>query len=354
MCACACSAAVPASQDSLRIASCAADAAACCTSAPAHASVPCHPESPLVPPVLPQLSSGALLLPQGHACGAEEPPQVSRLLWLRRRPCAALLLSQLAGCLQPCCAAPCPPAWSSPALPWPTLACCVSSWHLHSHDVVLLCVACHELAQQAAEKLKQQLATECNVPLQPPRPLAVPWPPAARGQRALQAAAGGGGGEASAADAAAAAAAAKPDMHPHNVRRSALALQRYADSMPARKRRQLEAQVRAYLDATGSLIGAGSSGGSATSGVAGSSSEAAISGRAAGTAAGAPAAEGSPEKPAAGEGGLTPVELYSGLLAGQGGSGRVACAGGRLGACVRCGGFCVQQQGCLALPARTL
>ncbi|KAK9816641.1 hypothetical protein WJX72_003201 [[Myrmecia] bisecta] len=37
-----------------------------------------------------------------------------------------------------------------------------------SHDIVLLCVDCHERASQAAERLKKQLAAEYGVPLLPP------------------------------------------------------------------------------------------------------------------------------------------------------------------------------------------
>lgn len=54
-----------------------------------------------------------------------------------------------------------------------------------SHDIVLLCVDCHQAAHKAAERLKRQLANELGVPLLPPNavimaaPTAAPVPAAA-------------------------------------------------------------------------------------------------------------------------------------------------------------------------------
>ncbi len=36
-----------------------------------------------------------------------------------------------------------------------------------SHDVVLLCVACHEIANKSAERVKREIAQEYNVPMHP-------------------------------------------------------------------------------------------------------------------------------------------------------------------------------------------
>ncbi|KXZ46857.1 hypothetical protein GPECTOR_40g591 [Gonium pectorale] len=59
-----------------------------------------------------------------------------------------------------------------------------------SHDVVLLCIDCHERAQKASGRMKRQVAADYGVPLMPPR---VPiQQPAAAGAPAR----GGGGGEA--------------------------------------------------------------------------------------------------------------------------------------------------------------
>ncbi|KAL4425764.1 hypothetical protein ABPG75_009780 [Micractinium tetrahymenae] len=112
-----------------------------------------------------------------------------------------------------------------------------------SHDVVLLCVSCHEMAQGAAERLKRTLADEMGIPLVPPLPKQQQQQ-AQRKERTPEE-------EAAEAGAAAEAAAAKPDLHPYNVRRSALAMQRYSHQMPEAKRRQLEQQIRHFLGSIG-------------------------------------------------------------------------------------------------------
>lgn len=83
------------------------------------------------------------------------------------------------------------------------------------------------LSTQAAERLKRIIAEEMGIPLVPPLPRQ-------QGQQAQRTS------EQEAAEAAAAADAASAnsvDLHPYNVRRSALALQRYAQQMPETKRR---------------------------------------------------------------------------------------------------------------------
>ncbi|KAK9908142.1 hypothetical protein WJX75_003265 [Coccomyxa subellipsoidea] len=90
-----------------------------------------------------------------------------------------------------------------------------------SHDVVLLCFDCHQIAHQAAERMKQSISREYGVPLLPP----VPPPP----------------------EGAAAAGMPEKALHPTNIRRSALALQYHAASMPAERREKLTALVRAYV-----------------------------------------------------------------------------------------------------------
>lgn len=92
----------------------------------------------------------------------------------------------------------------------------------HPHTLqALLC------ALQAAEKLKRQVSQELGVPLLPPLPAMSAQQPggeAAAGGAAAEAPAGGAGMPAA-------------DLHPYNVRKSALAYQRYGRQMPEQKRR---------------------------------------------------------------------------------------------------------------------
>lgn len=117
--------------------------------------------------------------------------------------------------LQPACRAawwPSPPNnWQAPAPP--------PSQHPHNLQP-LLC------ALQAAEKLKRQVSQELGVPLLPPLPAMNAQQPggeAAAEGAAAEAAAGGAGVPAA-------------DLHPYNVRKSALAYQRYGRQMPEQKR----------------------------------------------------------------------------------------------------------------------
>ncbi len=73
-----------------------------------------------------------------------------------------------------------------------------------SHDILLLCVDCHELAHSSAEQVKRQVAEEFDIPLVPGYAKA---PQAAPGQ--LQQPVG-----------------TSNPVHPYNVRRSALALEK--------------------------------------------------------------------------------------------------------------------------------
>ncbi|BDA45050.1 probable exosome component 10 at N-terminal half [Coccomyxa sp. Obi] len=90
-----------------------------------------------------------------------------------------------------------------------------------SHDVVLLCFDCHQTAHQAAERMKQTISREYGIPLMPP----VPPPPRS------------------------AVIAGMPEkaLHPTNIRRTALALQYHAATMPPERRQKLTALVRAYV-----------------------------------------------------------------------------------------------------------
>ena len=98
-----------------------------------------------------------------------------------------------------------------------------------SHDVVLLCWACHETASQAAERLKGQLSVEFGVPLLPPLPSGSAAAPGAGP--------GSGGSEDEDAAAASSSGSQAGPLHPCNVRRAAMALERYGGEMPHHRRR---------------------------------------------------------------------------------------------------------------------
>lgn len=92
---------------------------------------------------------------------------------------------------------------------------------------------------QAADKLKKQLAEELAVPLLPP----LPHKQQQQLEKGLSAAAAGQQPNAQAASSdavATSAGAAEPDpldLHPFNVRRAAMALQRHGHQMPEARRR---------------------------------------------------------------------------------------------------------------------
>ncbi|CAG9462096.1 unnamed protein product [Pedinophyceae sp. YPF-701] len=88
-----------------------------------------------------------------------------------------------------------------------------------SHDIVLLCVDCHEVAHRGAEVEKRRLAQELGVPLN------------------------AGGLECSASDAS----GATWRVSPSTVHRAALALKRHGKRMPQERRAELETLVQAYL-----------------------------------------------------------------------------------------------------------
>eukprot|EP00887_Chlorella_sp_A99_P000972 scaffold5.g972.t1 len=118
-----------------------------------------------------------------------------------------------------------------------------------SHDIVLLCVGCHEVACTASEQLKRQLALETGIPLLPPlaphRGGGGASSTAANG--APEAANGTASGTHSAASAAATTSAEERQLHPYHVRRCAMALQGHAADIPPAKRREMEAVVRRYF-----------------------------------------------------------------------------------------------------------
>ncbi|KAL4859908.1 Protein RRP6-like 3 [Chlorella vulgaris] len=122
-----------------------------------------------------------------------------------------------------------------------------------SHDVLLLCVGCHALAASAAEKLKRQLAEELGVPLAPPPP----GRQQQQQQQQRQQAAGEGAAVDVHAEHTSEAGGSSLDLSGHNVRRSALALQRYGDQIPEDRRRRLVSHVKSFLGTQLAPPGAG-------------------------------------------------------------------------------------------------
>ncbi|GAB4817041.1 hypothetical protein N2152v2_004087 [Parachlorella kessleri] len=122
-----------------------------------------------------------------------------------------------------------------------------------SHDVVLLCVTCHEVAHGAAEKLKRRIAAEYGIPLFPPiRQQPLPGEHAQQqGEQAQQqpqqltdststnGRMASNGLQAAEGDALPA--------HPYHARQAALALERHAHTMPTERRRFLEGLVLSFL-----------------------------------------------------------------------------------------------------------
>ena len=92
-------------------------------------------------------------------------------------------------------------------------------WKSHrSHDIVLLCVDCHHVAHRAAEAVKKQLSQQYGVPLFPPKVR-----PEATSGKASEA-------------------------HPYNVRRAAVALKVYGNTLPEPRRRELQSMVRGFVN----------------------------------------------------------------------------------------------------------
>lgn len=83
-----------------------------------------------------------------------------------------------------------------------------------SHDVVLICLMCHETAQQTSERLKGAIAKELGIPLFQPIPKLTD---------------------------------SVGDLHAHNVRRSAIALDSASSIMPVSRKQELEGHIAAYL-----------------------------------------------------------------------------------------------------------
>jgi len=111
-----------------------------------------------------------------------------------------------------------------------------------AHDVVLLCVTCHEAAMRGADAVKRAVAAEVGIPLGAAAAAAAA---AAAGGGVLGGQGGQGGGEADPASAAAAAGQA--------ARRAAVTLHRHGAALPDERRADLEADLAAGLDAAGAV-----------------------------------------------------------------------------------------------------
>eukprot|EP00850_Spirogloea_muscicola_P021418 SM000248S08311 [mRNA] locus=s248:1295:8491:- [translate_table: standard] len=97
-----------------------------------------------------------------------------------------------------------------------------------SHDIVLLCIDCHEIAHKAAERQKRQVAEDFGIPLIPAR-ICAPL-----GSQEITAE-GAGGAE-----------SRRPGVEPSLLRRSAMALLRHGRSMPPARLQELEEVLRMY------------------------------------------------------------------------------------------------------------
>lgn len=91
-----------------------------------------------------------------------------------------------------------------------------------SHDVVLLCIDCHHIAQTAADKLKRQLAEEYGVPL----------------------------------SCSSITTDINHEVHPNRVRAAALALQKCKDQIPPRRVHELEKTIHTFFGRDPSYHGA--------------------------------------------------------------------------------------------------
>eukprot|EP00850_Spirogloea_muscicola_P022332 SM000288S10784 [mRNA] locus=s288:109573:116835:- [translate_table: standard] len=97
-----------------------------------------------------------------------------------------------------------------------------------SHDIVLLCIDCHEIAHKAAERQKRQVAEDFGIPLVPAR-ICAPL-----------------GGQEISAEGAGSAESSRPGVEPSLLRRSAMALLRHGRSMPPARLQELEEVLRNY------------------------------------------------------------------------------------------------------------
>jgi len=131
-----------------------------------------------------------------------------------------------------------------------------------SHDVVLLCMACHEVAHKASEKLKRQLADEYGVPMGPSGGAGAGdgGDGVARGPAAGAPEVGGGRGSGSERPRGTdSEPGAEPGgsgeggprgsgrLAPYIVRRMTLALEEHRHKMPARRVEEIEDVIRGYL-----------------------------------------------------------------------------------------------------------
>lgn len=91
-----------------------------------------------------------------------------------------------------------------------------------SHDIVLLCVDCHEIAHRAAEKHKREIALEFGVPLFAQRVVDSSNEGAGKGEIAFLAEGDTGG------------------VSPLQLRSAAMALSRHGPTMPVERRKELE------------------------------------------------------------------------------------------------------------------
>lgn len=105
-----------------------------------------------------------------------------------------------------------------------------------SHDIAVLCLACHERAQRSAEDVKRQIAEEMDIPLNP-RKIRVPAA-AAASAAAMEGPAPAAPGDDTPEGV---------EIHPATIRRLAIAYRAYRAAMPGGRREQIERSINVYL-----------------------------------------------------------------------------------------------------------
>jgi cation-transporting P-type ATPase D len=126
-----------------------------------------------------------------------------------------------------------------------------------SHDVLLLCMDCHEVAQRASEQMKREISNEFGIPLFPwlaPRDCSS----SVAGAAAVDDASADSGGAVSNGEVSKNTTPGSVEeestlkseaLHPFSVRKAAVALSREASTLPTARREELEQMVSTYTRA---------------------------------------------------------------------------------------------------------
>ena len=116
-----------------------------------------------------------------------------------------------------------------------------------SHDVVLLCVGCHERAQREAERTKREVSIEYEVPLFPQVVLQQQEQQQEQSVNDDEDEDDGNGGLID--DNSTSQSSQSSSLHPFHIRKAALALHHNADRIPEQRREELQQQISQYVRA---------------------------------------------------------------------------------------------------------